>query len=500
MARRWALALLALAAAARADGAMLSAGAPARTPDQRVILVWQEGHERLVLDAAYEAAGAEIAWIVPLPSPARVRPVAPAVFRTVEAITAPPIVATTPGWWKLGIYLFLLAIAISMLPARMSKLRIFVTAVGLGLPFAGLASQGLARDRPTIASVPMRPVPGTYDDLSLVEVAATDLPAWLATNGFEIPEAVRGRIDACAADGWSFTVARLGPPGEAGRHQPHPLCFEFEAEMPVVPLRLAAAQGGPLALELFVFADRQARCAPLDLFACYRIEPDEGRYVFREVGDTRDPSQPELAALVGPATMLTRLTGEIPPGSGDAQVSFGKYESRVPKLYSPAAVRDRAASVAVWLALLLAIPCYAVLARRHAKRVAGPRLRRARAPGLPRRQKLLAWGIAISAGAVAGAVIPLLFTSTPVREAVAVAPGPLLTYHQNAAAQIEGTHDLQAARGRAETIWRGRVNPYSALPMREEASPGNYGVAMREGAVRYLYYDARGSETWVRRR
>ena len=58
--------------ASRADGKVFSSVAvpeSVRISDQRAILSWSKGVERLVIETRFSGRGSNFAWVVPLPSP-----------------------------------------------------------------------------------------------------------------------------------------------------------------------------------------------------------------------------------------------------------------------------------------------------------------------------------------------------------------------------------------------------------------------------------------------
>jgi hypothetical protein len=59
-------------------------------------------------------------------------------------------------------------------------------------------------------------------------------------------------------------------------------------------------------------------------------------------------------------------------------------------------------------------------------------------------------------------------------------------------AEAAATDNLEKARAVVAAFWQGQRNAYDGIDVREEASPGNYAFETREGAVKYVYYDARG--------
>ncbi len=497
---RW-LVLLALAASARADGAFVSAQAPVAIPDQRVILVFAEGRERLVIDTAFEGGPGEIAWIVPLPAPARIEPASPAVFRTIEVVAAPEVENREYGWWHLGAFMIVVVLAVILFPFRMTKLRAFAIAVALYVPvyFLWVSSIGVTPG----FGVLDRGETGDYEIATVVADAHDPVP-WLDRNGFSPSDGVRGVLEGYERAGWTFAVARLKSRGPGGRA--HPLSFEFETKEPVFPLRLTAAQGAPAKLELHVFSNRRARCDALDAASCFRIATKEESYVLRQLGPMRDISQPELLDLIGGSTVVTTFRGEIAPGTArDPRISFEPYEPILPRVHSKGAALDFALTIGAFAALVALVPC-----RRFAAR-AGERRRRAasaeaaalavlagevvakRVPAHVVRERLAAWFASVGIGLIAGTFAYFVTPRAPVRTVAFHAYETAGETHRTAAQLAMTARTIEEARAAAAATWAGHSNAFTGLPVREEASPGNYTIELRRGTIWYELYDARGT-------
>lgn len=69
----------------QADGKVFSPTAvptEVRIPDQRALLSWSNGVERLVIETRFVGAGTNFAWVVPLPSRPVVEPASRGLFPT----------------------------------------------------------------------------------------------------------------------------------------------------------------------------------------------------------------------------------------------------------------------------------------------------------------------------------------------------------------------------------------------------------------------------------
>jgi len=69
-------------------------------PDQRALLVWSNGVERLAIETRIVGEGTNFAWVVPLPSAPKVEAATVGLFPTLAWLTPPKVVnETEPGWW-----------------------------------------------------------------------------------------------------------------------------------------------------------------------------------------------------------------------------------------------------------------------------------------------------------------------------------------------------------------------------------------------------------------
>jgi len=488
---RWAV-LFALAATAWADGKFISTAVPVvEVPDQQAILVWKDGRERLVIDTAFSGQG-DLAWLVPLPAPPKIEPVSPAVFRTIEVATMPALAQEPNHAWRLGLYLLVAIALLSLIPLRRTLVFAaagFVFMVGGALIFLTIFAQssGVA---PRVTVLGRKNV-GSYETATLQSVDAVALLAWLEGNGFNVATEARAGIEEYVRDGWAFAVARVKPGGSGGRA--HPLSFTFEAKAPVYPLRLTGTQDRPLSLRLFVLSDRRARCEGLEVESCFRISKNtEPRRTFwRDQDEDRSIGQPELLAIMGDATVLTTLRGDLAPERmrADLYPVLEEFTPLVPQRYTEGAALSGAASTATWVALALLLPC-AILVRRLGRGKEGWRRAFHLWVAVRRREVIVVWCAAIGVGIVAGVVD--YATTDVAKTRTEGRPWALMYAHSRAGAIVEATNDMKTARAAVAAYWRYERNPFDGGDVREEPSPGNYGLEERDGKVLYVPYDSTG--------
>lgn len=88
-----------------ADGKVFPSRAEAvevRMPDQRALLWWSNGVERLVIESRFIGQGTHFAWVVPLPAVPKVEPVTSGLFPTLVSLMRPEVIHTPTQWWLLG--------------------------------------------------------------------------------------------------------------------------------------------------------------------------------------------------------------------------------------------------------------------------------------------------------------------------------------------------------------------------------------------------------------
>ena len=341
MLRKGALVLL-LAGLAHADGKMFAPMVPVvETPDQRAILYFMDGFERLVVETAYRDAGQdEYAWVVPLPSAPKVAPVSPDVFRTIEIVYAPSVIAHTSSVWMFAVYL----LVVIPLNALLRGQSIWVRA-----PFAILAVLGVlyscsslmpSSGMPASVTVLCRENVGSYDVATLSAVEPGALLEWLDKNGFEVAPESRSVIGDYVREGWVFAVARLKPDEKAGRRKAHPLSFEFETKRPVYPLRLTGVGNGDCDIDLYVYSNRRASSERLPAVSCREID---------EVGHNG------LRKLVSGATVMTRLSGTLRPEDmrQDLFMEWEEFSPLAEVLYTARAATNSAATRGLYGAVIV---------------------------------------------------------------------------------------------------------------------------------------------------
>jgi len=122
--------------------------------------------------------------------------------------------------------------------------------------------------------------------------------------------------------GWYFVAAKLRRE-DSGYSRPHPVTMSFKSKVPIYPIRLTSTVGDNVYLELFVIADKQARCDKLTLEVSdkYNLEMSARKNLSGEgflpgfVGNTyhQNIGHPKAKEQVWDGCFLSKLCGTLSP-------------------------------------------------------------------------------------------------------------------------------------------------------------------------------------------
>lgn len=313
--------LLLAPAAALADGMVFhptAIGSEVRIPDQRALICFSNGLERLVIETRFVGSGSNFAWVVPLPAKPVIEPATTGLFPTLQYLFRPRLHHDVPRYYLAlmavmgGVYLLffiqpgsrlnesvagagsmiiaccmvagatavaahtaemfpvLLALAfLLVLVARFLVGEGFV-AVLVGIlalvvislmlmPSLGRSRQAAASSTSQAVSILDRQVAGVFETTTIASREPKALRDWLEANGFALPK----RYDAVIADyvnsNWVFVAAKVrrAQTNEAAA-TPHPLSFTFPTSRAVYPMRLTGIENRSLQVELYVFGAGQS--------------------------------------------------------------------------------------------------------------------------------------------------------------------------------------------------------------------------------------------------
>ncbi len=296
-------------------------------PDQRALLVWSNGVERLAIETRIVGEGTNFAWAVPLPSAPRVEAGSVGLFPTLAWLTPPRLVTRAEArgllvLCALGLAWLLLRVRKSTPVEWMDPVAILAVCsgylgigesgswFGLAIPAVVFAAWGVWRVRrgepgwawsggialflvlatlvfawifPVMHTASAghdlvgtegqdgvqildRQVAGVFESTTVAAQDPAALEGWLKTNGYRMAEAARPVIEAHVRDGWVFVASRVRRDvAVVGPQALHPLVFTFATPKPVYPLRLTGVENGPLEVELYVLGPGRARVAGFEL-------------------------------------------------------------------------------------------------------------------------------------------------------------------------------------------------------------------------------------------
>jgi hypothetical protein len=222
-------------------------------------------------------SSAKAAWIMPVPSAAKVSLGDTEVFDELGRLTAPRV-EYRDSWRPTFTWLF---------PGAPSSLE---TA---GAP--GGAVNVLSRQRI-----------GPFDVTRLAANDPTALATWLADKGFPHPDGLEANLAPYIADHWEIVAIQLAPAqaGESLTGDLQPLRLSFTSDKLVYPMRLSRSATTPQTVDLYVLAD-------------HRMDPEsvpvanhKPSLEFAGPVERADIS-PALAAYVGDGAFLTHWNDYI---------------------------------------------------------------------------------------------------------------------------------------------------------------------------------------------
>lgn len=301
------LLLVVLPVAALADGMVIPTIAyPAKVtiPDQRALIHFTNGTERLVIETRFSGEGTNFAWVVPFPSQPVIEEATTGLFPTLQYLFRPEIVHHVPRYYIgiLAVLGFFLLIWITRDPVRVIVYLILLAAIAaVFLPALSAAkrSAGTAPNSSEHAiSILDRKLVGIFETATISSRDPMALENWLHDNGFSIPTNATPVIADYVKDGWVFVAAKVRrADAKSDTSTPHPLSFTFKTDKPVYPMRLTGLNGQSLRVDLYVFGDTRAAAPHFKVESCTR------------------PSiaHPLLRQWIGNSAVVTKLTATLSP-------------------------------------------------------------------------------------------------------------------------------------------------------------------------------------------
>ncbi|MBL9172926.1 MAG: DUF2330 domain-containing protein [Verrucomicrobiales bacterium] len=547
------LAILILGTGSRAlaDGKVFPSRAEAvevRMPDQRALLWWSNGVERLVIESRFIGQGTNFAWVVPLPAVPKVEPATSGLFPTLVWLMRPEVIHAPTPWWLLGLFLggitwlsltvhadgrmramdWCAAVAAgvgcgaaeqgSMAPvgvvvggtlvlavyrARHGRLKPLEGILLILIPplVAGFFLPALATTKAGGVGVGHsvdvldRQLAGVFETTTLTGTNPAAIREWLTTRGYQMPVETEPVIAEYLREGWVFVASRVRrDASETNVASLHPLSFTFPAREPVYPLRLTGVGNDRLEVDLFVFGAERAAMDGFRVVECRRTKfptAESGEDFLGRWAEGLMPMAHEGLQAVAPGSaVVSRLQGTL-DGSQmrrDAVIRWQGFAEVRDVRYSWSGAW---VSVANWTVngLCLVLVCLAPLFR---------------GPGGPTRPVVqvacASIALALVVSGVWVATLPVTIVrlqgrySTEIereRQQWAIRHAIHEGRDVNAPITLNSVREAIRQRFPMHQSWiRFRSPPF---PIHEEDSPFNYSLRGRSNGVDLLLYDSLGA-------
>jgi hypothetical protein len=275
------LLLLFLPLTALADGMVIPTIAyPAKItiPDQRALICYSNGTERLVIETRFTGAGTNFAWVVPLPGQPVIEEATTGLFPTLEYLFRPEIIHDVPRYWLRILVIIALIYLFRLLKNASTGFIIFIVFILLYLAAILLPALSAAKTAgmssvtsSQVVSILDRKLVGIFETTTITSRDAKALQIWLSENGYSVPTNAAPVIASYVKDGWVFVatkVRRDKPDNETST--PHPLSFTFKTDKPVYPMRLTGWNSQSLVVDLYVFSNARATAPHFKVESCTR--------------------------------------------------------------------------------------------------------------------------------------------------------------------------------------------------------------------------------------
>jgi hypothetical protein len=243
--------------------------------DERALIAWDGNTEDIVMSLSVTGASERAAWVMPVPSAARVTLGDTEVFEELGRFTAPRI-EYRDSWWPTIPWLVWAGTAPDT----------------AGAP--GGAVNVLDRQRL-----------GPFDVTRLAADDPAALANWLKDNGFPHPEGLDDNLAPYVADGWEIVAVQLVPAETGGSLSGalQPLRLSFASDTVVYPMRLSRSATMSQYIDLYVLAPHRMDPSAVPV-------PGEGP-ALQFAGRIERSDSPAVADYVGDGAFLTRWKDTI---------------------------------------------------------------------------------------------------------------------------------------------------------------------------------------------
>ncbi|PXX09787.1 DUF2330 domain-containing protein [Mycolicibacterium moriokaense] len=289
-------------------GAYIPDKAGASVVDERAMVAWDGKTQDILMSFNVSGSSDKAAWVMPVPSAAKVTLGDTEVFDELARLTAPRV-EYRDSWWPTFTWL---------LPGAASSLD---TA---GAP--GGAVNVLGRQRI-----------GPFDVTRLAANDPSALATWLADKGFPRPDGLEANLAPYIADHWEIVAIQLAPAqaGESLTGDLQPLRLTFASDKLVYPMRLSRSATTPQTVNLYVLADHRMDPQAVPVAGQKPSLEFAGRVEHADVS-------PALADYVGDGVFLTQWNDYInQPELIDGDYVFEPAASDTPFQHVIYRTRDR---------------------------------------------------------------------------------------------------------------------------------------------------------------
>ena len=536
------LALLLAAISGFADGMVVPSTAyPASVtiPDQRALICWSNGVERLVIETRFIGRGKDFAWVVPLPAVPEIEAATPGLFPTLSHQLRPHVVHDPLALFP--IITFCMAIGYMLLYVRPAKgyfVRDLVACVVAGLSalwFSGvggvvlfpillwklthirdghgkpydlilyillvlvipsfflstLGGASASRNSTLTSNVTelARQRVGAFDVQTLTAKTPKALLDWLNDHQFVAPTNAEPLIADYLTDGWVFVAAKLHRDNLlTAANAIHPLSFTFRAAQPVYPMRLTGLGNGPLSVELYVFGSEGAEAKNFHVARCAPVEfPRESPWRRRLNAETPIAvMHPVLRNWVAGRPIVTKLTATLTPEQmrEDVAIEWTAFSPHLETLYDRQAALITSADLGMAAVAGLSLLAVILLAKKPQWKPAGGK-------------------IAAAIGLVGCVLFARTYLTLP-QVAVRVErhlrgylPAQMESLGRFVQAQWRAAPPATIAAARTaldQSATAATRNRMLGGRMREEDSPGNYVIRPATNGFVFVWFDADGGE------
>lgn len=357
--------LLMIARLGAADGGFFGkdVGVNLTIPDQRAIIVWDEGHETLFVESKLRAQAGDYSWVIPLPAPPTdVGKARPSVMDLTFG-ELPPVVRNRDSGERFGATVILCSSLLAALVVlcwkagpRWHRLVLLFAMPGFVFILSPAATPDIAKSAAgggDVVRVIDRQTIGSYDVSVVKSDDALALAQWLEKAGTPLPDQAKSVIESYVKEGWCFMTARFRKEIESDA-SPHPIRVKFPAEKPIYPMRLTGVVSDRLDLDLVVIGKRVAECSPLRLLRSRKVV-DAEPVSFGPLQESFGLQHSDIAGDVPDQALATRLRGVVSKTQmqSDYTIEWKGESPLKPQFFGQRVARDR--SIAVGMAAMSAI-------------------------------------------------------------------------------------------------------------------------------------------------